>query len=459
MNWLKNLYFNYQEKSKQRILGEISPKIEIIERWRAEFFFKLLIVFIPTILLPFSAGFIMCMIDELYFLGLIDVTSLSLLFYVFYSTKLSLRLRKTIFLTTLYVVGLGILFFVGVGGAGMAYLLGMSIFSALLVNEKAGYLSFFVNSFIILSFVVLTTFPFYSESVVFKNSMGSVLAVGLNFLLINGLLVYSIASLITSLQISQAKEQKYLLKLEKETKAHKRARLRAEESDLLKSRFLSNMSQEVHTPMYRILNFTESLESPDLQEKDKMDFIREIKLTSKRMLYMVGDIISVSKIETGQLQVNTSSFSVNELIREIYFENKIAVENKNISFSMHVDVNEDECCVIKTDREKLKEIMGKLLDNAIKFTKQGEITIAYEMKEDDLEFYVKDTGVGIPLDLQKDIFKNFRQAESRDTKEYEGSGLGLGIAKAYVEELGGGIGLSSSLDRGSVFYFSIPQNN
>jgi len=103
--------------------------------------------------------------------------------------------------------------------------------------------------------------------------------------------------------------------------------------------------------------------------------------------------------------------------------------------------------------------MGKLLNNAIKFTNNGEITIAYEMKESELEFYVKDTGVGIPLDLQKDIFKNFRQAEVCSTRDYSGSGLGLGIAKAYIEELGGNIGLSSSPDRGSVFYFSIPQNN
>lgn len=458
MSLLKKSYFNYLEKSKQRIIGELSPNTEIVERWRAEFFFKLMVIFIPTVILPFSAGFVMCMIDELYFLGFIDIASLSLLFYVFFSTKLSLRLRKIIFLTTMYVVGLGILLFVGVGGAGMAYLLGMSIFSALLINKKAGYFSFLVNSFFIILFVVLTAFPFFAESVVFKISMGSVLAVGLNFLLINGLLVFSIASLIDSLQISQRKEQQYLVKLEHETNAHKRARLRAEESDLLKSSFLSNMSQQVHAPMYRILNYTESLEKPDLTEDERTLCISEIKQTSKRMLNMVSDIISVSEIETGQLKVNTSSFSVNELIREIYTENQTAINDEKISLSMHLDVSEDEFCIINTDRAKLKEIVGKLLDNAIKFTNKGEITLAYEMKEDELEFYVKDTGVGIPLDLQKDIFKNFRQAELRGVNQFEGSGLGLGIAKAYVEELGGGIGLSSSLDRGSVFYFSIPQN-
>jgi len=305
-------------------------------------------------------------------------------------------------------------------------------------------------------FVVLMTIPFFKEAVVFKNSIGSVVAVGVNFLLINILLVFSISSLLNSLQASQKKEQRYLKQLVQETRAHKRARLRAEESDLLKSSFLSNMSHEIRTPMNVILGYVDFLELADLCEKDKSQYISAIKDGCKRLLNMITDLINISTIETGQIKVNASTFCVNEFIREIYSENLAVVEGKNLRFSMHVDVESDDACVIKTDREKFKVVMQKLLDNAIRFTSEGEIIIAYEMKGDELEFYIKDSGIGIPIDQQKDIFKNFRQGEIGSSRQYEGSGLGLGIAKAYIEELGGLIGLSSSPEKGSVFYFSFP---
>lgn len=456
MNNLICFWLKYEQNSRRRIFGGETFQLEKIARWRDEFFFKILLVIMPAIILPFLAGFVMSLVDGLYILAFVVVFAFSIQCYIFFSKKMSLKLRKTFFLITLYTVGFFILVFVGVGGSGMAYLLGMSTFSSLILSRKAGYVSFFVNFLIIILFVVLMTFPFFKDWVVFKISIGSIVAVGANFLLINILLVNSISSLIKTLQISQDKEERYLLKLEMETKAHKRARLRAEESDLLKSSFLNNMSQEVRTPVNRIIDFVDCLGKPDLSEKDKSLYISSIKESSNRLLNMITDLITVSTIETGQFEIVSSNFSVNEFIREIYLENQAVVEDKNIRFSMHIDVESDEACMIYTDREKFKLVMQKLLDNAIKFTDKGEITIAYEKKDDELEFYIKDSGIGIPLDLQKDIFKNFRQGEIGSSRRYEGNGLGLGIAKSYIEELGGLIGLSSSPDKGSVFYFSFP---
>jgi len=457
MNWFKYSWLRYEQKSRGRILGAVSLQTEKIALWQDEFFFKILVLIIPTLIFPFFAGFVMSLIDGIYFLAFVDVLALSTVFYIFFSKNISLKIRKTIFLTTLYVVGLFILIFVGLGGAGMAYLLGVSTFSTLILNRKAGYITLFVNFLMLSLFVVLMTFPFFKESVVFKNSVGSVVAVGVNFLLINILLVYSISSLIKSLQDSQEKEHKYLVKLEKETKAHKRARLRAEESDLLKSSFLSNMSHEICTPVNVILGYVDFLQKSDLSKEDKNLYISAVKENCNRLMNMITDLINLSIIETGQLEIRSSEFSVNEFIREIYRENQSVVENKNLKFSMHVD--SDEACVINTDREKFKVVMQKLIDNAIKFTHEGEVMVAYEKKDDELEFYIKDSGIGIPIKQQKDIFKNFRQGETGLSRQFEGNGLGLGIAKAYIEELGGLIGLSSSIEKGSIFYFSFPLKN
>jgi len=456
MNWFKHSWLKYEQKSRQRIVGGESFQTEKIEQWRDEFFVKIFLVTIPALILPTLAGFIMSLIDGLYFLAFVGIMALCSYSYIFFSKNMRLRLRKTIFLITLYTVGFFIFVFVGV--SGMAYLLGVSTFSAIILSRKAGCVSLFINFILLQLFVVLMTFPFFKDFLVFKNSVGSIVAVGANFIVFNFLLVNSVSSLIKTLQVSQDKEQRHLSKLEKETKAHKRARLRAEESDLLKSSFLNNMSQEVRTPVNRIIDFVDCLEKPNLSEKDKDLYISSIKEGCNRLTSMIGDLITVSTIETGQFEIVSSNFSVNEFIREIYLENKAAVKDKNIKFSMHVDVECDDACMIYTDRDKFKLVVQKLLDNAIKFTDKGEITIAYEKKDDELEFYIKDSGVGIPLELQKDIFKNFRQGEIDTSRRYEGNGLGLGIAKGYIEELGGLIGLSSSLDKGSVFYFSFPVN-
>jgi len=246
--------------------------------------------------------------------------------------------------------------------------------------------------------------------------------------------------------ITELKKIEHDLILEKE---------HAEESDRLKSAFLANMSHEIRTPMNGILGFTELLEKPDLTGEQQQKFIQIIQKSGTRMLNIINDIVDISKIESGQIILLISETDVNELIDSIYSFFKPEVEQKGMQLNFNYSLT-GKNSIIKTDQEKLYAILTNLIKNAIKFTEKGSIEIGYKSKLSELEFYVKDTGVGISQDQIDVIFKRFRQVNEKPSRNYEGAGLGLSISKAYVEMLGGKIWVKSELGIGSTFCFTIP---
>ncbi|MEI7423650.1 MAG: ATP-binding protein [Prolixibacteraceae bacterium] len=233
------------------------------------------------------------------------------------------------------------------------------------------------------------------------------------------------------------------------------AKEKAEESDLLKSAFLANMSHEIRTPMNGILGFVELLKQPILGGEDQLNYVNIIEESGKRMLNIINDIISISKVEAGQTEVFNSETNINDQIYYIYTFFKLEAKNKNIDLYYKNGLPDQESMII-TDREKIYAIFTNLVKNAIKFTQRGFVELGYEKKGDFLEFYVRDTGIGIYADQQSIIFERFRQANDSLSREFEGAGLGLAISKAYVEMLGGKIWVESDYGKGSVFYFSIP---
>jgi len=240
------------------------------------------------------------------------------------------------------------------------------------------------------------------------------------------------------------------------------AKEKAEENDQLKSAFLANMSHEIRTPMNGILGFAELLKKPNLTGEEQQKYIRIIEKSSGRMLNIINDIIDISKIESGQMEVIISDTSINEQIEYIYAFFKPNIEQKGIQFSFKNSLPAKEA-IIKTDREKIYAILTNLVKNAIKFTHAGSIEFGYEKKGKYLEFFVKDTGSGVSEQQQEIIFERFRQGNDLITEFTEGTGLGLSISKAYVEILGGKIWVESdpegkSGEKGSIFYFTIPYN-
>lgn len=235
------------------------------------------------------------------------------------------------------------------------------------------------------------------------------------------------------------------------------AKEKAEESDRLKSAFLANISHEIRTPMNGILGFSELLKNPQLLPEAKNRYIQIIEQSGNRMLSIITDIVDISKIESGQMNLESNKINVNHLLSElaVLFTPEAQAKELRLSFTTALP---NEKSFIQTDRNKLTQVLTNLIKNSLKFTKEGSINFGYELVDDYLEFYVKDTGVGIPADQTEIIFEQFRQGSISLTRAYEGAGLGLSISKAFVEMLGGTIWVETKLGQGSVFYFRIPYN-
>ncbi|MES2574875.1 MAG: ATP-binding protein [Bacteroidota bacterium] len=245
------------------------------------------------------------------------------------------------------------------------------------------------------------------------------------------------------------------------------AKENAEESDRLKSAFLANMSHEIRTPMNGIMGFAELLKRPNLSPLEQQEFISIIDHSGDRMLNIINDIIDISKIEAGLMSVSISETNINKQMEYIYNFFKPEMDQKGIEIRLQNGLSMDKS-TIKTDPEKIYAILTNLVKNAIKFTTTGCIEFGYILKsvntdsknnlsvEFELEFYVRDTGIGIPKNQLAVIFERFRQSSESMTRSYEGAGLGLSISKAFVEMLGGKIWVESKKDKGSTFYFTIP---
>jgi len=244
-----------------------------------------------------------------------------------------------------------------------------------------------------------------------------------------------------------------------------KAREKAEESEKLKSAFLANMSHEIRTPMNGILGFAELLKDHQLRSEEQQKFIGIIEKSGARLLNIINNIIDLSKIESHQIEVSLSDTNVNEQIEFIYLFFKPEAEQKNLQLTFQNALSANYANII-TDKEKLYAVLTNLLKNAIKFTKTGSIEFGYTLKGEFLEFFVKDSGPGIPDEQKEFIFERFRQGSESLTRNYEGAGLGLSISKGYVEILGGKIWVKNNPDgitindnrlkTGSVFYFTLP---
>ncbi len=233
------------------------------------------------------------------------------------------------------------------------------------------------------------------------------------------------------------------------------AKEKAEESDRLKSAFLANMSHEIRTPMNGIIGFTDLLKEQKLTGKEKIKYINIIKKSGERMLNTINDLIEISQIESGTMEVEMGDININDQLETFYHQYFAEAESKGIKLTCHKSLPDSDA-LIESDGKKLNSIFSNLLKNAIKYTFTGSIEYGYQVKDNKIEFFVKDTGIGIEPNRHKIIFDRFVQADMSLTKPYEGAGLGLSIAKAYVGMLDGEIWLASEPSVGTQFYFTIP---
>lgn len=233
------------------------------------------------------------------------------------------------------------------------------------------------------------------------------------------------------------------------------AKDKAEESDALKTAFLQNLSHEIRTPMNGIVGFTQLLKLKLDDRELTKQYLEVIEVSGSRLMDLISDLVDVSSIEIGRISLNVETFDVNEVLFELEALYLKKSEEKGLELKL-VDVNPNKQTIISNDRGKLYQIISNLLKNAIKFTESGTIEFGFTEKLNKLEFFVKDTGIGIAPGKEKIIFERFTQGDTSMSRGYEGAGLGLSICKAYIEKMGGNIWVESHLFKGSHFFFTIP---
>jgi len=235
------------------------------------------------------------------------------------------------------------------------------------------------------------------------------------------------------------------------------ARKKAEESEKLKMAFLSNMSHEIRTPMNSIIGFAELMQDENLPADDRKEFASIIINSGEQLLSIIDEILEVSKEEAGELRLFEQKFSLRKFMSQLQtiFINRV----KDKPVEIVLNVQEDVPDIILADKVRLKQIMDNLLSNAAKFTDKGKIELGCRLlakRLPVLEFYVKDTGVGIPKGKHDTIFERFTQVEENLTQNFRGTGLGLSIVKRLVIFMGGSVSLESEPGKGSTFTFRIP---
>ncbi|OYT15388.1 MAG: hypothetical protein B7C24_13325 [Bacteroidetes bacterium 4572_77] len=250
------------------------------------------------------------------------------------------------------------------------------------------------------------------------------------------------------------------MEIEENRKALKIALQEAENAEQLKNKFLANMSHELRTPMNAIVGFSQLLEDADAE--DIPEFVRIINQNSELLLQLINDLLDIAKIESDLVRMNTKEESIPDMLSELH---EIYQAERKRLHKTHISINynkvERDICFLETDRQRLMQGLKNLLNNALKFTEEGSIEFGCIEDDDYVKFYVKDTGIGIPLSAQHEIFERFRQIDEESNPD--GTGIGLSISRSLIRLLGGDIRLESDVNQGSIFYIYHPkkqrQNN
>lgn len=234
-----------------------------------------------------------------------------------------------------------------------------------------------------------------------------------------------------------------------------KAKETAEASDQLKTAFMNNISHEVRTPLNGILGFSQIIADPDFPPPEKEKYVKMLHHSGERLLNTVTNFMDISLLASGNQKIYNKEIVLEHLVDEVVVKFREVCHAKQLTLILKKPQPIADY-IITTDGELLGKILYQLIDNAIKFTSHGQITVGFEKKEDECHFFVKDSGIGISEEYQNKIFGNFDQVDSASTRKFQGTGIGLSIAKGLTELLGGELWLVSERGKGSTFYFSIP---
>jgi PAS domain S-box-containing protein len=233
------------------------------------------------------------------------------------------------------------------------------------------------------------------------------------------------------------------------------AKLKAEESERLKTAFLANMSHEIRTPLNGIMGFSRLLAEPVVEDDKRLEYAGIVMDSGKRLLNVVNDILDLAQLDSGNMVIHKTSIELNTFLDSLYLFYKDQADIKSLAFRIDREAGEDDLFV-SFDHNRMFQIFSNLISNAFKFTKKGEVVFGYNRSEaGSLRYFVRDTGIGIPKSAEKNIFDRFYQEQAGYTRSFGGNGLGLSICRKLIELHGGKLELISEVGKGSEFFFSL----
>lgn len=346
----------------------------------------------------------------------------------------------------------------GFEGNGSVLIFALSILITLFNGKKHGLFSILIIAIFYGVLLLGSCFNLFYLPIFEQYEFQLLAIITLNNLLFNLLLVLSVSFLINQLHTALLKENELQNELFKKHNNVVEAKNRVEKSDKLKSAFLANMSHEIRTPMYGILGCAQFLREYNEDDPDYQEYIEVIEDSGEQLLDIMTDIINISIIESGLMITNIKMFNINDNINTIYNAFLPEAEEKGIVFILNNSIAIQDA-YISSDSDKVTSVLKYLIKNAIKYTDEGIVELTCERQDESLiAFNLKDTGIGIHEDNFENIFDTFYQVDVENVNALHGSGVGLTIAKAYIEMLGGSISLKSEVDVGTSFLFTMKVN-
>jgi len=457
--------------------SEVDERL-FLKKYFSDSIFQFRIAFILVIILYGAFGYLDSLIIPKYatafqIIRFLFVIPLLLIVFFLSFTRLFQKVWQVLLLISVVAGGLGISIMTMLAPENYTY------YAGLMLVFSAGY--FFIKlRFFLATIAGWSILLMYNMGAIFYAHTPNELLISNNFFFISANIIGMFAAYYIEYYtrrnffLSQKLDNEKLLVLdanknlertvEERTKELLKAKEKAEESDRLKTAFLQNMSHEIRTPMNAIIGFTGFLDDPELSTEQRNSFVSIIQNSTNQLLSIITDILSISSIETNQEKANIDKVCINNIVVDLLAIFKTQAQNQNISLYAKQQLT-DKQSEIYTDKTKVTQILTNLLTNALKFTQDGFIEFGYTLVvgtrhalslQTEMEFYVKDTGIGIKPEMHEKIFERFRQADKTINKLYGGTGLGLAISKAFAELLGGKIWVQSELEKGSTFYFTIP---
>jgi len=442
-----------------RKLGPTSLPGDGIGYWRERIFhyFSLALIFLGVAIYLYFGIFFLLAGQHLFF-AFTTFTFVSLLLVVSIP-RFSRGLKVGWVLFVLYLTGAFLLFVGPHTNIGLLFLFSCSVMAVTMAGASAA------TFFLLVQAATLLGVGIYWYSGMFAHpdppdiSLETFINLGVSFLVLSMITLAPLMSLLNGLMFNVKKEQRYLRILRQEQEHLVKARLKAEESDTLKTAFLSNMSHEIRTPMNAILGFSNLLTQNAISDEDKKEFTDLIRVNANSLMSLVEDIIDISKMESGQFDIRNAPCYFHQILKEVYDIYNEELHRRGI-FAVKLYLKKgltDDGVQILTDGVRLKKILMNLVGNAIKFTDKGYVEFGYTMEsEHHLRFYIKDTGIGLPEGAEEQIFSRFYKCPQNEEKLYGGIGIGLTIARHLVNHMGGEIWVEPRAAVGTTFCFTLP---